>query len=274
MRTRRTIPFSLSAFPSHFPPPFIPSFFAPARNHPPKRDQLFARNYHTTGRHLLASHSHTSQTRFCHPNQCSLFINYGHRFLGHTRIYNGITAHNQRASDSHPTDKLRSCPEHFTDGSRTENGDPNGQTTDRYGLATDSRSAHTRARNGLKTDEPSWGDRPTTDNQPAKPRNPHPSSTSAHTGIGQITNTRLSKQLFRRPIPPPPIPPQLYKCGGSRIIPLNHPTAFQRTEHGLRTDSARGGYPRRTGKSKRQKKPPDKSPTANEKAPPAQCRKG
>ena len=31
------------------------------------------------------------------------------------------------------------------------------------------------------------------------------------------------------------------------------PTAFQRTEHGLRTDSARGGYPRRTGKSKRQK---------------------
>ena len=25
----------------------------------------------------------------------------------------------------------------------------------------------------------SWGDRPTTDNQPAKPRNPHPPSTDA-----------------------------------------------------------------------------------------------
>ena len=81
----------------------------------------------------------------------SASINYGHRFLVHTRIDNGITAHNQRSSDSHPTDKLRSCPEHFTDGSRTENGDPNGQTTDRYGLATDTRSAHTRTKHGLKT---------------------------------------------------------------------------------------------------------------------------
>ena len=79
-----------------------------------------------------------------HPRQPSLLV--------HTRICNVITAHNQRASDSHPTDKLRSCPEHFTDGSRTENGDPNGQTTDRYGLATDSRSAHTRTKHGLETD--------------------------------------------------------------------------------------------------------------------------
>ena len=95
---------------------------------------------------------HTAKTRFRQPNQCSWFINYGHRFLVHTWIYNGITAHNQRASDGPPTEKLRSCPEHFTDGSRTENGGPNGQTTDRYGLATDSRSAHTRTWNGLKMD--------------------------------------------------------------------------------------------------------------------------
>ena len=38
-----------------------------------------------------------------------------------------------------------------TDRTRTANGLPNGQETDIYGLATDSRSAHTRAAHGLLT---------------------------------------------------------------------------------------------------------------------------
>ena len=57
---------------------------------------------------------------------------------------------------------------------------------------------HTRTENG----QHSRDDRPSTDNQPAKPRNPHPPSI---------------------------------------LRPSQSPTPFLRTEHGLRTDSTRGG---------------------------------
>ena len=57
MRTRRTIPFSLSAFPSHFPPPFIPASFAPPETTRQNGIGYLPRAYHTTGCHLLTSHS-------------------------------------------------------------------------------------------------------------------------------------------------------------------------------------------------------------------------
>ena len=83
-----------------------------------------------------------------------------------------------------------------------------------------------------KTDKRSRGDRPTMDNQPAKPRNPHPPSTATHTVIGLITNTLrlvIYVTFFAAPVHPS-VPPHLYKCGGSRIT-TPAPTAFQRTEH-------------------------------------------
>ena len=87
-----------------------------------------------------------------------------------------------------------------TDRSRTENGLTNGRGTGRHGLTTDSRSAHARARNGLKTGEPSWGDRPTTDNQPAKPRNPHPAEgRAAKRGPAWALATALQLGLQPRP---------------------------------------------------------------------------
>ena len=95
-------------------------------------------------------------------------------------------------------------------------------------------SAHTRTRDGLKPDKLSRGDRPTMDNQPAKPRNPHPPSTATHTVIGLITNTLrlvIYVTFFAAPFHPS-VPPHLYKCGGSRIT-TPAPTTFQRTEHGL-----------------------------------------
>ncbi len=52
-------------------------------------------------------------------------------------------------SSDHPTQSPHGLT---TDGTRAENGLNNGRKTGRYGLASNSRSAHTRAANGLLTD--------------------------------------------------------------------------------------------------------------------------
>ena len=106
-----------------------------------------------------------------------------------------------------PTDKLRSC---------------HGRATNRYGLATDNRAAHAQTKHGRKPDKQLRDDRPGSDNQPAKPRNPHPPSTAIqHRKRTFNKPTVISITYFAAQFLPS-VPPHLYKCGGSRIPPCPH----------------------------------------------------
>ena len=95
--------------------------------------------------HTPSSHPHQLHTIIASPeyaNQCSLFINSEHLFLIRTKIFNGITAQNQRASGGHETGGTRTTHGQITDGLRTG-----------YGLHTD----ETRTSYGQNTDGPRFG---------------------------------------------------------------------------------------------------------------------
>jgi len=105
-----------------------------------------------------------------------------------------------------------------------------------YGQVTDA----PRTMHGQITNKRSRGDRPTTDNQPVKPRNPYPPSTAIQHRKRTLNKPTVISITYFAAQFLPFVPPHLYKCGGSQIT-TPAPTAFQRTELGPRTDSTPGG---------------------------------
>ena len=122
---------------------------------------------------------HTSKTKFCHPNQCSWFINNGHR----QQILTGTPeiAYRNSSTIHRPTQSIHS----------------------RYPPPSNSGQVGNQA----IPDKPSRDARSTTANQPAKPRNPHPPSTAApHPATTAWLGLRPHRIFLRNPRPTQPHP--------------------------------------------------------------------